>query len=57
MKLSREEIITALKEWNRAWDNHDLDGVMKFYHDDIYFENWTGGHVKGKEALCFPILS
>jgi hypothetical protein len=51
MKLSREEIMTALKEWNHAWENHDLDGVMKLYHDDIYFENWTGGHVKGKESL------
>ncbi|MCK9365259.1 MAG: nuclear transport factor 2 family protein [Syntrophales bacterium] len=51
MKLSRKEIMTALKEWNHAWDNHDLDGVMKLFHDDILFENWTGGHVKGKEAL------
>ena len=37
MKLSREEIITALKEWNHAWGNHDLEGVMKLYHDDIIF--------------------
>jgi hypothetical protein len=29
MKLSREEIMTALEEWNHAWENHDLDGVMK----------------------------
>jgi ketosteroid isomerase-like protein len=51
MKLSREQIVTALEGWNHAWENHDLDGVMKLYHDDIYFENWTGGHVKGKETL------
>ena len=37
MKLSREEIITALKEWNHAWENHDLEGVMKLYHDDKFF--------------------
>lgn len=51
MKLSRERIISALKEWNHAWEHHDLDRVMMFYHDDIYFENWTGAYVKGKEAL------
>jgi len=51
MKLSREEMMTALKEWNQAWGNHDLDGVMKLFHDDILFENWTGGHAKGKEGL------
>jgi hypothetical protein len=51
MKLSREEIMTALQEWNHAWENHDMDGVMKLFHDDVYFENWTGGHVKGKKTL------
>jgi len=51
MKLSREGIIKALQDWNRAWDNHDLDGVIELFHDDILFENWTGGRVKGKEAL------
>lgn len=51
MTLSRQEIIDALKEWNLAWDNHDLDGVMKLFHHEILFENWTGGKAKGKEAL------
>lgn len=51
MTLSREEIRTALREWNLAWDNHDLEGVMKLFHDDVLFENWTGGKVLGKEAL------
>jgi ketosteroid isomerase-like protein len=51
MKLSREQMMTALEEWNHAWENHDLDGVMKLFHDDILFENWTGGHARGKEAL------
>ncbi len=51
MNLSREEIRNALLKWNQAWDAHDLDGVMSLYHDDILFENWTGGRVKGKEAL------
>jgi len=49
--LKREEILESLAEWNRAWDRHDLEGVMELFHDDIYFENWTGGHAKGKESL------
>lgn len=51
MTLSREEIKDALKKWNIAWDNHDLEGVMGLFHDDILFENYTGGKAKGKEAL------
>ena len=49
--LSREEIMKAMKEWNLTWDNHDLEGVMKFFHDEVLFENWTGGKAEGKEAL------
>jgi uncharacterized protein (TIGR02246 family) len=49
--LSREEIKDALKEWNLAWDNHDLEGVMKLFHDQVVFENWTGGKAIEKEAL------
>jgi len=51
MKLSKTEIDQLLKEWNTAWDDHNLDIVMTFFHDDIYFENWTGGYVSGKENL------
>ena len=51
MSFSRQEIEDALKEWNLAWDRHDLDGVMQLFHDEIVFENWTGGKAVGKEAL------
>ena len=51
MTLSREGIIEALNRWNRAWDEYDLDGVMALFHDDILFDNWTGGQAKGKENL------
>ena len=51
MKLSKEEIKNALSEWNAAWDAHDLDGVMTLFHDDVVFDNWTGGQARGKEAL------
>ncbi len=49
--LSRDAIKKALTKWNLAWDNHDLDGVMELFHDDVLFENWTGGQAKGKENL------
>ena len=51
MKLTKNEIETALKKWNHAWDNHDLDGVMDLFHDAVQFDNWTGGRVRGKNAL------
>lgn len=51
MVLSREDIKRVLNRWNLAWDKHDLDGVMDLFHDDVLFDNWTGGQVKGKENL------
>ncbi len=51
MKLIREDIQEILNEWYRAWNDHDLDAVMQLFHNDVFFENWTGGRVKGKEAL------
>ena len=48
---SRNEIKEALDRWNRAWDQHNLDGVMELFDDDILFENWTGAKVQGKKAL------
>ena len=51
MPLSRNEIAEALRQWNLAWDNHDLEKVMALFHEDVVFENWTGGKVRGKEAL------
>jgi ketosteroid isomerase-like protein len=51
MPLSKDEIKRALKQWNLAWDNHDLEGVIKLFHDRVVFENWTGGKAEGKEAL------
>ena len=51
MKLSKQQIKETLMRWNAAWDSHDLDGVMALFHNDVLFENWTGGKVKGKAAL------
>lgn len=51
MKLTRNDIEILWDNWNSAWDNHDLEGVIAFFHEDIYFNNWTGGNAKGKELL------
>lgn len=51
MRLSREDIKIALRKWNLAWEEHDLDGVMELFHDDVIFENWAGGKAEGKGAL------
>jgi len=49
--LTKEDIRQAIEQWNEAWSAHDLEGVMKLFHEDIIFENWTGGRAQGKEAL------
>ncbi|MFW5957921.1 MAG: YybH family protein, partial [Desulfosalsimonas sp.] len=51
MSLSRQDLVEAMEKWNLAWDAHDLEGVLALFHDDILFENWTGGKVSGKNAL------
>jgi len=51
MKLSREEITEALNQWNHAWAHYDLDGVMALFHDDVVFDNWTGGRARGRQSL------
>jgi hypothetical protein len=49
--LSRKEIDSALTEWMQAWNSHDLEGVMSLFHDEVIFENWSGGRVEGKQNL------
>jgi len=49
--LTRKEFLEVLAPWYEAWNAHDLDKVMDIFHEDIVFENWTGGMAKGKSAL------
>ena len=49
--LTRDEMSSAFARWGAAWNEHDLDGVMDLFDDEIYFENWTGASVRGKEKL------
>lgn len=51
MELTKEQISKAMAEWDLAWNNHDLNGVMEVFHEDVFFEHWHGAIVRGKEAL------
>lgn len=51
MNLSRLEMQKHFDKWLIAWNDHNLEGVMKFIHDDIIFDNWNGRIVSGKKDL------
>lgn len=51
MKLSRKEIKSLLKQWHEAWSRHDLESIMTFFHEEIFFEHWTGAYVKGLKSI------
>ncbi|MFC1914646.1 nuclear transport factor 2 family protein [Chloroflexota bacterium] len=51
MMLTKKEIVDLLNQWNKAWNEHDIDKVAKLFHDDIIFENWTGAKIRGAKAL------
>lgn len=51
MQLSRPEILDQFDVWLKSWNEHDLEGVMDFIHENILFENWNGSCVSGKGLL------
>ena len=51
MRLSRSEILNEFEVWLKSWNEHDLEGVMQFMHEDIFFENWNRSNISGKELL------
>src|SRR6185312_3084533 len=51
MNQSRIEMQRHFDQWLIAWNNHDIDGVMEFIHDEIVFENWDGRVISGKTNL------
>ena len=48
-----------VKEWEAAWNSHDLDRVLSHYSEDVVFQSpyvvqrlgEPSGEVRGKEAL------
>lgn len=51
MRLSRSEILNEFEVWLKSWNEHDLEGVMQFMHEDIFFENWNRSNISGKDLL------
>jgi hypothetical protein len=51
MQLSRPEILDQFDVWLKSWNEHDLESVMDFIHENILFENWNGSCVSGKGLL------
>ena len=51
MNLSRDVIENNFNTWLNAWNNHDLEGVLDFMHEDVTFENWNGCVIIGKKNL------
>ena len=51
MRLSRSEIYEQFNKWLDAWNEHDLEGVMEFMHEEIIFNSWNGSSVCGKTLL------
>jgi uncharacterized protein (TIGR02246 family) len=49
--MSKNETETLLEEWLKAWDKHDLDGVVRPFAEDAVFETWTGFRIKGREGI------
>jgi SnoaL-like protein len=51
MRLSKFEILHQFDCWLISWNEHDLEGVMDFMHENIFFENWNQTSVSGKALL------
>ncbi len=51
MTLPGIEMQERFEKWLDGWNNHDLEAVMDFFHEEIIFENWDGKSIAGKESL------
>jgi ketosteroid isomerase-like protein len=51
MNLSKQQIHENIAVWLKAWDQHNLDGVMELMHEHVVFEHWTGETITGKQSL------
>jgi ketosteroid isomerase-like protein len=49
--MSRSEIESLFREWDRAWDARDHDAIMSFFTDDCYYEEMDGRSATGKDAV------
>ncbi len=49
--LCREDIAKFVEDWLRAWNRHDLAGVLQSMADDVVFEHWNTRLTRGKTHL------
>ena len=57
--LTRDELSTAFAKWGVAWNEHDLDGVMDLFHDEIYFrelDRWLGQRQRESASGLGPLV-
>jgi ketosteroid isomerase-like protein len=46
-----KELREKIRIWIDAWNRHDLDEVMAWFHEDIEFIHWDGNQTRGKSIL------
>jgi ketosteroid isomerase-like protein len=51
MLLTKLEILELINDWLKAWDEHNLEGVLLLMDENIVFENWTEDKISGKKNL------
>lgn len=51
MNLTPAEILLKFDAWLIAWNEHNLEGVIQFMHEEVVFENWNGDTITGKNFL------
>ena len=45
------DLRTRIEEYNRAWNDHDLDAIMAMHSPDMVLENHTVGEIAEGEAV------
>ena len=48
---ARKQTLTTIELFNEAFNGHDLEAVVKLMTHDIVFENTSGGHFEGQDAV------
>jgi steroid delta-isomerase-like uncharacterized protein len=49
---SAQSLEEAIRRYNDAWNDHDLDAIMSMHAPDMVFENHTAGEsAQGEEAV------
>jgi hypothetical protein len=50
-KMDRADIRKMMNKWLKAWEEHDLEGVLEPFSEEIIFDNWSGIRLKGKKRI------